>query len=187
VHAGRERRAGAGHAAAVHRVRIGVGRAGPPEGHPAPGYGRLLAAGLTGVAKRLAPWRGPSQGESDAAVPQLREIAGDCPDQLAEWQISCSAPSGRLRPRRRRSKAAASFCIAGDADETFSRGCTGERRCRAPVKREPLLPATRRDARRGAPGGDREPSAPCSSQAVMVASPVPTGIANALSTFNTRA
>jgi hypothetical protein len=74
-----------------------------------------------GVAKRHAPWREPTRDETDAAVPELREIAGDRPDLLAEVAgILLGASEGELDEPR--SKAAASFCIAAGADESLIPG-----------------------------------------------------------------
>jgi hypothetical protein len=84
-----------------------------------------------GAAKRHAPWREPTQDETDAAVPELREIAGDRPDLLAEVAgILLDASEGELDEPR--AKAAASFCIAAGADESLipgwiEEGATGSR------------------------------------------------------------
>jgi hypothetical protein len=51
--------------------------------HRPSGSDRMLTARLMSVAKRRAPWREPTRDETNAAVPELREIAGDRPDQSA--------------------------------------------------------------------------------------------------------
>jgi hypothetical protein len=82
--------------------------------HRAADTDRMLTARLMGVAKRHVRWREPTQDETDAAVPQLRDIAGDRPGLLAEVAgILLGASQGE--PGEPRSKAAASFCIAAGA------------------------------------------------------------------------
>jgi hypothetical protein len=82
---------------------------------------RLLAARLMSVAQRHARWRKPTQDETNAVVPDLREIAGDRPDLLAEVAgILLGASEGVLDEPR--SNAAASFCIAAGADESLIPG-----------------------------------------------------------------
>jgi hypothetical protein len=106
------------------------------EYHRASDADRLLTARLMGVAKRHAPWREPTQDETDAAVPELREIAGDRPDLLAEVAgILLGASEGELDEPR--SKAAASFCIAAGADQSLIPGWVEEGRRRIAIRRKP--------------------------------------------------
>ena len=49
----------------------------------APDYDRLLVARISGIARRHAGWRAPT-GNEITAVAELREVAGDRPDLLAE-------------------------------------------------------------------------------------------------------
>jgi hypothetical protein len=51
---------------------------------PSPENDRLLVARISGIAQRHARWRGPTEDETTAAVAELREVAGDRPDLLAE-------------------------------------------------------------------------------------------------------
>jgi hypothetical protein len=108
-----------------------------------------LAARLMGVAKRHAPWREPTQDETDAVVPELREIAGDRPDLLAEVAgILLGASEGELDEPR--SKAAASFCIGAGADESLIPGWIEEGRRRVAIRRKtPFIDPVRRTPRRG--------------------------------------
>jgi len=93
--------------------------------HRAADSDRLLTASLMGAAKRHAPWREPTQDETDTAVAELREIAGDRPDLLAEVAgILLGASEGELDEPR--AKAAASFCIAAGADESLIPEWIGE-------------------------------------------------------------
>jgi hypothetical protein len=83
---------------------------------PAPD--RLLVARLDGVAKRHARWRKPTEPEIAAAATELREVAGNRADLLAEVAgILLGASEGRLDEPRAR--AAAQLCIAAGADESM--------------------------------------------------------------------
>lgn len=74
-----------------------------------------------GVAKRHAYGREPTQGETDAVVPELREIAGDRPDLPAEVAgILLGTSEGEVKELR--PKAAKSFWIAAGADESLIPG-----------------------------------------------------------------
>ena len=104
--------------------------------HRASDSDRLLTARLMGVAKRHAHWREPTQDETDAAVPELREIAGDRSDRLAEVAgILLGASEGELDEPR--SKAAASFCVAAGADQSLIPGWIEEGRRRVAIRRKP--------------------------------------------------
>lgn len=104
----------------------------------APDPDRLLTARLMGVAKRHARWREPTQDETDAAVPELRAIAGDRPDLLAEVAgVLLGASEGELDEPR--SKAAASFCIAAGANQNLIPGWIEEGRRRVAIRRKPLF------------------------------------------------
>jgi hypothetical protein len=77
---------------------------------------RLLVARISGIALRHARWHEPTEGETAAAVADLREVAGDRPDLLAEQAgILLGFHEGGLDEPR--AKAAASFCIAAGADQ----------------------------------------------------------------------
>lgn len=51
---------------------------------PGPGPDRILVAELTGTARHHARWRELAQDEQDAAVTELRELAGGRADLLAQ-------------------------------------------------------------------------------------------------------
>jgi hypothetical protein len=97
---------------------------------------RLLTARLMGVAKRHAHWREPTQDETDAAVAELREVAGDRPDLLAEVAGTLLGAS-EGEPHEPRSKAAAGFCTAAGADESLIPGWVEEGRRRVAIRRKP--------------------------------------------------
>lgn len=97
---------------------------------------RLLIARLDGIAKRHATWNEPTEPEVAAAVAELREVAGDRPDLLAETAgILLGASEGRLDEPRAR--AAAQFCIAAGADESLIPRWIAEGRRRAEIRRHP--------------------------------------------------
>ena len=101
-----------------------------------PDSDRLLTARLMVVAKRHAPWCEPTQDETDAAVPELRAIAGERPDLLAEVAgILLGASEGELDEPR--AKAAASLCIAAGADQSLIPGWIEEGRRRVAIRRKP--------------------------------------------------
>ena len=103
---------------------------------PGPDSDRLLVARLDGIAKRHAKWREPTESETAAAVVELREVAGDRPDLLAEVAgILLGASEGRLDEPRAR--AAAQLCIAAGADESLMPGLVEEGRRRAAERRMP--------------------------------------------------
>jgi hypothetical protein len=70
---------------------------------PGPDPDRILIAQLTGTARHHARWRELVQDEQDAAVAELRELAGGRADLLAEVAgIFEGASDGELdEPRAR--------------------------------------------------------------------------------------
>ena len=84
----------------------------------APDHDRLLVARISGIARRHASWREPTGPELAAAVAELREVAGDRPDLLAEEAgIQLGFHEGGLDEPR--AKAAAQLLIAAGADESL--------------------------------------------------------------------
>jgi hypothetical protein len=93
--------------------------------HSGPDSARLIVARISGVALRHASWREPTEPEIAAAVAELREVAGDRPDLLAEEAgILLGFHEGGLDEPR--AKAAARLLIAAGADESLIR--SGSRR-----------------------------------------------------------
>jgi hypothetical protein len=106
------------------------------QNHPGPARDRLLVARLDGIAKRHARWREPTESEVATALAELRQVAGDRPDLLAEVAgILMGASEGRLDEPR--SRAAAQLCIAAGADESLVPGWVEEGRRRAEFRRHP--------------------------------------------------
>jgi hypothetical protein len=76
---------------------------------------QLTVARLTGAAQRHAPWREPTEAETAAAVEELREIAGDRGDLLAEV-AGLLIGFYRRTIEEPKAQAAAHYCIAAGAD-----------------------------------------------------------------------
>ena len=91
---------------------------------------RILVAELTGTARHHARWRELAQDEQDAAVTELRELAGGRTDLLAEVAgIFEGASEGELdEPLARQ---AAQLCRLAGADETLIPQWIAEGRRRA--------------------------------------------------------
>lgn len=101
---------------------------------PGPDPDRILVAELTGIARHNARWRELAQDEQDAAVTELRELAGGRADLLAEVAgIFEGASDGELdEPLARQ---AAHLCRLAGADETLIPQWTREGRRRARLAR----------------------------------------------------
>ncbi len=93
-------------------------------------------ARLTGAAGRHAPWREPTEAETAAAVAELREIAGDRGDLLAEV-AGLFIGFYRQTNQERKAEAAARYCIAAGADPDLIPQWIEEGRCRADLARRP--------------------------------------------------
>jgi hypothetical protein len=104
--------------------------------HRGPDSDRLIVARISGVAMRHASWREPAAGEIAAAVAELREVAGDRPDLLAEEAgILLGFHDGDLNEPRARS--AAQLLIAAGADQSLIPGWIEEGRRRPGLRRHP--------------------------------------------------
>jgi hypothetical protein len=129
--------------------------------HLRPQPDRLLMATLDGIIWRHARWHEPAQQETDAAVAELRELAADRPDLLAEAAgVLLGFHEGGLDEPR--AKAAASFCVSAGADAGQVAWWTEEGRRRAEEARLPPFSRPGRAPRRpqapllpanGEPGG----------------------------------
>jgi hypothetical protein len=101
---------------------------------PGPGPDRILVAELTGTARHYSGWRELAQDEQDAALTELRELAGGRADLLAEVAgIFEGASEGELdEPLARQ---AAQLCRLACADEALMPRWIEEGRRRAAVSR----------------------------------------------------
>jgi hypothetical protein len=98
-------------------------------------------ARLTGAAGRHAPWREPTAAETAAAVAELREIAGDRGDLLAEV-AGLLIGFYRQTNQERKAAAAARYCIAAGADPDLIPQWIEEGQSRAAFARQPPHPGS---------------------------------------------
>lgn len=98
---------------------------------------QLTVARLTGAAGRHAPFREPTGAETATAVAELREIAGDRGDLLAEV-AGLLIGFYRETKQERKAQAAARYCVAAGADPDLIPHWIEEGRSRAAVARQPL-------------------------------------------------
>jgi hypothetical protein len=103
----------------------------------APEADELTVARLTGAAGRHAPFREPTAAETATAVEELREIAGDRGDLLAEV-AGLLIGFYRETKQERKAQAAARYCIAAGADPDLIPRWIEEGRSRAAVARQPV-------------------------------------------------
>jgi len=97
---------------------------------PVPHPDQLIVARLTGAAQRHAPWREPTEAETATAVEELREIAGDRGDLLAEVAgLLIGFYRGTMEELK--AQAAAQYCIVAGADADLIPRWIEVGRCRA--------------------------------------------------------
>jgi hypothetical protein len=78
---------------------------------------RILVARLSGSAGRLAPWGALDDAQADAGAAELRELAGDRGDLLAEVAgVSLGWAEGRGSEYEAEAAAIARLCRAAGAD-----------------------------------------------------------------------
>lgn len=97
---------------------------------------QLTVARLTGVAGRHAPFREPTGAETATAVTELREIAGDRGDLLAEV-AGLLIGFYQETKQERKAQAAARYCVAAGADPDLIPHWMEEGQSRAAVARQP--------------------------------------------------
>ena len=84
-------------------------------------------AQLTGAALRHARWGSLAEAEQTTGVAELREVAGDRPDLLAEVAgVTIGTAEGKGEEYLEQARAVAELCIAAGADESLIPGWTGE-------------------------------------------------------------
>lgn len=95
-------------------------------------------ARLSGIAQRHARWGAVTEGELAAGAAELREIAGDRTDLLAEVAgLALGTSEGKGEEYVARGQAVAELCIVAGADEDLIPGWTEEGRRRAAERRMP--------------------------------------------------
>jgi hypothetical protein len=98
---------------------------------------QVTVARLTGAAGRHAPFREPTEAETAVAVEELREIAGDRGDLLAEV-AGLLIGFYRETKQERKAQAAARYCVAAGADPELIPRWIEEGQSRAAVARQPV-------------------------------------------------
>jgi hypothetical protein len=96
---------------------------------------RQTVARLTGAAGRHAPGREPTAAETAEAVEELREIAGDRGDLLAEV-AGLLIGFYRQTSQERKAEAGARYCIAAGADPDLIPRWIEEGQSRAALARQ---------------------------------------------------
>lgn len=85
---------------------------------PGPDRDRLLVARLSGIAQRHARWGAADEAQKAAGTAELRDLAGDRPDLLAEVAgIALGASEGKGPEYGARAQAVAGLCRLAGADE----------------------------------------------------------------------
>jgi hypothetical protein len=110
---------------------------------------RLLVARICGIAKRHARWGDLTQAHKTAEVAELREVAGDRGDLLAEEAGIALGTSEDKGPQyRAQAQAIAELCRLAGADESLIPAWIEEGRRRAEAARLPPFSQPGRSPRR---------------------------------------
>jgi hypothetical protein len=103
---------------------------------PGPDRDRLLTARLMGISQRHACWGGLTADEKAAGAAELREIAGDCGDLLAET-AGLALGTAESRGREYQARGQAELCLLAGADENLIAQWAEEGRRRAEAAQRP--------------------------------------------------
>jgi hypothetical protein len=114
---------------------------------PAAELDRLTVARLAAVARRDAPGRRPTEAETEALARELREIAGDRADLLAEV-AGLLLGYYRRTAEEPRARAAAHYCVAAGADPSLIPRWIEMGRRRAAAARQPARAASKSETER---------------------------------------
>jgi hypothetical protein len=116
---------------------------------PGPDSDRLLVARLSGIAQRHALWGAATEDEMTAGAAELRDLAGDRPDLLAEVAGLALGTSERKGAEyRAQGQAIADLCIAVGADGSLILQWAEEGRRRAEAASLPPFSRPGRTPRR---------------------------------------
>jgi hypothetical protein len=111
--------------------------------------GRLLSAHLSGIALRHARWGGLTEAEKASGAAELREVAGDRGDLLAEVAgLALGSASSRGPEYEARGQAVAELCRMAGADEASIPQWIQEGRRRAEAAKLPPFSRSGRPPRR---------------------------------------
>jgi hypothetical protein len=98
----------------------------------------MLAGRLTSIAQRRARWGELTEEQRAAGAAELREIAGDRPDLLAEVAgLSLGTAESKGPEYKAQADAVAGLCRLAGADESLIPGWVAEGRSRAEARRIP--------------------------------------------------
>ncbi len=87
---------------------------------PQPDADRLLIARISGIARRHARWGGLAEAEKAAGAAELRDLAGQRADLLAEVAgVELGAAEGQGDEYAARAQAVAELCRMAGADEAL--------------------------------------------------------------------
>jgi hypothetical protein len=87
---------------------------------PGPDSDRIIVARLSGIAQRRARWGAATEDEMTAGAAELRELAGDRPDLLAETAGLALGTSERKGAEyRAQAEAVVALCRMAGADESL--------------------------------------------------------------------
>ena len=110
---------------------------------------RLLSAHLSGVAFRHARWAGLTEAEKASGAAELREVAGDRGDLLAEVAgLALGSATSRGPEYEARGQAVAELCRMAGADEALIAQWIREGRRRAEAAKLPPFSRPGRPPRR---------------------------------------
>ena len=114
-----------------------------PQDHRGPDPDRLIVARLTGTAQRHARWGALDEDEKAAGAAELREVAGDRPDLLAEVAGLALGSAERKGPEyEARGQAVAELCRMAGADEALIPQWIEQGRRRAEAAKLPPIQPT---------------------------------------------
>lgn len=116
---------------------------------PGSGSDRLRAAALYGAARRHARWGGLTEAQKAAGAAELRQIAGNRPDLLAQTAgLALGASEDKGPEYQLQGQAVAELCRLAGADEALIPGWIDEGKRRAEATRMPPFSQPGRTPRR---------------------------------------
>ena len=108
-----------------------------------------MAAALFGAARRHARWGALTEAQKAAGAAELREIAGNRPDLLAQTAgLALGASEDKGREYQRQGQAVAELCRLAGAGEALIPGWIDEGKRRAEASRMPPFSQPGRTPRR---------------------------------------
>jgi hypothetical protein len=116
---------------------------------PGPDADRLLVARLSAIARRHARWGAMGEAQRAAGVAEVREVAGDRYDLLAEvGGITLGTAGGKGSEYEAQARAVAELCRLAGAEESLIPQWIGEGQRRARASRLPPVSQPGRTPRR---------------------------------------